>query len=211
MQDVKVGAYISSKIVVLFFIAVIQSISFIVIISFFYRNKLVSLNNELYIFSWMVFTSLLASLFGLLISASMKTTEKVMAIVPVVLIPQIMLAGMITRLSNTAIEILSYFTISRWGTEGISYIQQNVTFEKPMFILDKLGVPKKNNSGEFIYRYSSASEHAILPLQKHYHSFYKDFFGSFAYHFYIDLVAMITLGVLMFVSLFVIMKKKKYA
>ena len=141
----------------------------------------------------------------------MKTTEKVMAIVPIVLIPQIMLAGMITRLSNTAIEVLSYFTISRWGTEGIAYIQHNVTFEKPKFIMNKSGVPKKSNAGEYVYQYFSSSEHAILPLKKHYHAFYKDLFGSFSYHFNLDLYALTLLGGLMYFSLYLIMKNKKYA
>lgn len=211
MQDVKVGAYIASKMFVLFCVSVIQSIAFIVIISFFYKSKLVALNNEIYIFLWMVFISMLSSLFGLLISASMKTIEKVMALVPIVLIPQIMLAGMITKLSNAVIEVLSYFTISRWGTEGISYIQREVTFDKPKFVIDSHGFPKKTKANEFIYRYSSAKEHAILPLKKHYHSFYNDFFGSYAYHFYLDVTAMVVLGLLMYFSLYLIMKNKKYA
>lgn len=59
----------------------------------------------------------------------MDTTEKVMTIVPIVLIPQIMLAGLVTNIHNGFIEFLSYFTLSRWGTEGFHKIQKQIEYQ----------------------------------------------------------------------------------
>jgi hypothetical protein len=52
-----------------------------------------------------------------------------MSFVPLVLLPQIMLAGIIAKIDNLGIEILSYLTISRWGTEGFAIIQENIIEE----------------------------------------------------------------------------------
>ncbi|NJO01454.1 MAG: hypothetical protein HC880_06970 [Bacteroidia bacterium] len=36
-----------------------------------------------------------------------------------------MLAGVITKLDNTPKELMSYLTLSRWGTEGLAFIQDS--------------------------------------------------------------------------------------
>jgi len=51
-----------------------------------------------------------------------------MTVVPIALMPQIMLAGVMTKIDNTLVEILSFTTLGRWGTEGFSRIQDQ-TFD----------------------------------------------------------------------------------
>lgn len=121
--------YIFSKIAVLGTFASIQALLFTLIISINYttsNDANVAWNDPLFTFLWMTLISISASMMGLLLSAVVSSTEKVMNLVPLVLIPQIMLAGVMESIQNQAVEILSYFTLSRWGTEGLSIIQDDV-------------------------------------------------------------------------------------
>ena len=70
----------------------------------------------------MSFLSIASTFLGLLLSSIVDTTEKAMTIVPLILIPQIMLAGLIAKVSSPLVEVLSYLTLSRWGVEGFNDI-----------------------------------------------------------------------------------------
>ena len=72
------------------------------------------------------------ALMGLFLSSYFNTTEKVMTVVPIALMPQIMLAGVMTRIDNTLVEILSFTTLGRWGTEGFARIQDKSYFNVGM-------------------------------------------------------------------------------
>jgi ABC-type multidrug transport system permease subunit len=110
----------------LLIIGVLQSILFTLTLYLFYDGKIVSINSFLFTLFWLVFVTAVSSVFGLVISAAMNNTEKVMSLIPIVLIPQIMLAGMLANISNVFVEIVSYFTLSRWGTEGLTVIQDDI-------------------------------------------------------------------------------------
>ena len=131
MFNLDIFPYLLSKITVLSFFAIVQSFLFILILSIGYGNNSVSINNAVDAFIWMSFISVAATFLGLLLSASVNTTEKAMTIVPLILIPQIMLAGLIARVSSPLVEFLSYLTLSRWGVEGFNDIQQIVVQEIP--------------------------------------------------------------------------------
>ncbi len=62
---------------------------------------------------------------GLLLSALVNTTEKAMTIQPLILIPQILLAGIIYPLKagSSIVAFISYFTFSRWGTQAMMHGQ----------------------------------------------------------------------------------------
>jgi hypothetical protein len=51
------------------------------------------------------------------------TTEEVMSILPIALMPQIILSGILSAITSPFIETLSYGTFGRWGTEGLARIQ----------------------------------------------------------------------------------------
>ncbi|MDC1194296.1 FHA domain-containing protein, partial [Crocinitomicaceae bacterium] len=108
--------YIFSKITVLGSFAAAQAFLFTLIISINYTsstNVSVAWNGPIASFTWILFVSLTASMMGLLLSALVTTTEKVMSLVPLVLIPQIMLAGVMAPIQNGIVEFLSYITLSR--------------------------------------------------------------------------------------------------
>ena len=126
MFNLHIGNYIASKIVVLAMIAFVQVIVFVAIIYFTYKSR-----DKAVVYLWefwsnvgfMFFLSISATVFGLLLSAVFSNTEKVMTFVPIALMPQIMLAGIISPINENYKAILSYFTLGRWGTEGFAHIQ----------------------------------------------------------------------------------------
>jgi ABC-type multidrug transport system ATPase subunit/pSer/pThr/pTyr-binding forkhead associated (FHA) protein len=126
MFNLYIYPYIFSKISVLSFFSVIQSFIFIMILTINYNgsNVMVDLNSPVYLFFWMVFLSISATFLGLLLSSLVKTGERAMTILPLILLPQIMLAGLVAKVSNGIVEFISYFTLSRWGVEGFNIIQK---------------------------------------------------------------------------------------
>ena len=129
MFNLSIVTYLFSKISVLTFFSVAQTFLFVTILYLFYHDSSVSLNNPHLVFLWMLILSVAATCLGLFLSSVLKTTESVMSFVPLVLLPQIMLAGIIAKIDSIGIEILSYFTISRWGTEGFAIIQKEIIQE----------------------------------------------------------------------------------
>lgn len=133
MFNLMIFPYVFSKIVVLALFALVQSVIFISIIKLCYFNDTVKWEDWGMGVAWMFFLTSCSTLLGLFISAANDNTEKAMSVVPIIIIPQIMLAGVVAVIPNSLVELLSYFTISRWGTEGFTHIQTNTmeTFLAP--------------------------------------------------------------------------------
>ena len=129
MFNLSISPYILSKISVLTFFSIIQTFLFIVILYIFYQGSSVELNDPYKMFFWMLILSITSTCLGLFLSSVLKTTESVISFIPIVLLPQIMLAGIIAKIDSIGIEFLSYFTISRWGTEGFAILQEEVIEE----------------------------------------------------------------------------------
>ena len=144
MFNLDIFPYILSKITVLSSFSIIQSFLFVLILSIGSNDNMLDLNEPLRIFFWMSFLSIASTFLGLLLSSIVDTTEKAMTIVPLILIPQIMLAGLIAKVSSPLVEILSYFTLSRWGVEGFNDIQDRVVVESEICNIppiDKEAIP----------------------------------------------------------------------
>lgn len=124
--NLRIQPYLISKLSSLSILAFFQSVLFTSVLYVLYQKSEVPLTNALEQSAWFWAISVFSSSIGLLISTVMNSTEKVMALVPLVLIPQIILGGVITKISNYSVEFLSYFTFSRWGTTGSAFIQTEV-------------------------------------------------------------------------------------
>ncbi len=74
--------------------------------------------------------SFVGSLLGLWLSSIFDNADKVTSLVPLVILPQIMLAGVIQRL-NPQSEWLSFLTIARWGMEASANIEKTAYFYYP--------------------------------------------------------------------------------
>ena len=127
MFNLRILPYILSKIIVLTFFSAIQVFVFVAIIYSLVGSN--ALQMQLYLDNvWvMLYLAFSAILLGLLVSALVNSTEKVMTVIPIVLIPQIMLAGVITTIpKKSAVEFVSYTMLSRWGTESFAYVQDSI-------------------------------------------------------------------------------------
>ncbi|WP_394747141.1 FHA domain-containing protein [Spongiimicrobium salis] len=151
MFNLNIHTYILSKCIVLALIAFIQIVVFITIIYWNFKGNTVSEFPETYLqpfwesVGFMFYISCSATLIGLLLSSYFSSTEKVMTVVPITLMPQILLAGVMTKIDTVFVEILSFFTLGRWGTEGFSRLQDQYFEEKggavesvlaPEFVVD---------------------------------------------------------------------------
>ena len=160
MYNLSIFPYIFSKISVLAIFSLVQSAIYILILFLHFSNQEVALANPFQAFCWMSFVSIVSSLFGLCISSFSKTTEIVMTTVPIVLIPQIMLAGLIAKISYPIVEFISYFTLSRWATEGFNIIQVDIKqlgFEEPQNAKDFI-------EGQFHESYQDVPFYGTLSL-----------------------------------------------
>lgn len=195
-------AYMLSKITVLGTFAAIQSFLFTLIIMIKFSNKDINLDAPVQVFLWMLFVSLAASMMGLLLSAIVSTSEKVMTIVPIALIPQIMLAGIVAKISTPIVEVISYFTLSRWGNEGFCNIQKKVKIEVPVMANQNPDV----NSGMATEMKTKIS---IDKLKECFHDSYEITFGKeLAFSMKLDLIAIGTLFLLFFIGVYIALKRK---
>ena len=140
----------------------------------------------------MSFLSISATFLGLLLSASLSPSEKVMTIVPIVLIPQIMLAGLIAKINTTFVEIISYLTLTRWGTEGFNALQEEVVIEYT------------DSNLEVINKVSNATENLTVQF----YDSYTKWFGDLAGTIKIDLIAVMLLISVMTYFIFRQLKSK---
>lgn len=160
MFNLHLYTYLGSKVFVLGIFAVIQAGLLMAVITLGYqlRGAEPHWTSSGGGFIWLSMVCIASTIMGLFVSSSLNNLEKVMTLVPLVLIPQIMLAGSITRISSWLVELLSYFTVSRWGTEGMNILQKSIHIDGPV-------------SGE-----GSATQ----ALQANLGHYYHDVFGSLA-------------------------------
>jgi ABC-type transport system involved in multi-copper enzyme maturation permease subunit len=93
----------------------------------FYFNSVISLEHYLPLVGMMILISMSAVIMGLLLSAIVKTSEQAIALLPLLLIPQLILSGVIYPINhNKVIEFLSCVSLGRLGTSAFSCIQENV-------------------------------------------------------------------------------------
>ena len=165
---------------------------------------------------------------GLFLSAIVSTTEKVMTIVPLALIPQIMLGGVVAKISSSLVEVISYVTLSRWGTEGFSILQKDVVgtsveikdeslvqveTEKDandMPVLDSEGNPvvSEVDLGDDNFVSLDTKQDAVESLHEQFHANYFDFFGDLAGTMRLDVIAVVIMSFLLFGGIIWALKKK---
>ena len=191
MYNLDIFPYVLSKVFVLSFFTIIQSAIFVLILFLHFNDSLVSLTAPFDAFLWMSFVSISATFLGLFLSSIMSTTEKVMTIVPIILMPQIMLAGLVARINTEFVEVISYFTLSRWGTEGFNIIQRDIIR------------PVADVTGSII----NTKVQATQALNQNFHESYHDnFSNSSNINLDITIVSIMTLFFVIFI--FYSLKKK---
>lgn len=117
MVNLSILAYAGSKFAVLGVLCFLQCLMLLAITYFvldFWGNPLYHLG-----FLWLC--SLAGLGMGLMLSALVRTTEAAIALVPILLIPQVILGGAIMPIDkmNQPTRLASEATITRWGFEGL--------------------------------------------------------------------------------------------
>ena len=125
MFNLNIISYLFSKITILSLIALIQIILFVLILKFRFTGDEIKLVNIPHMIVFMFYLAFSATLLGLLLSVLFRNSQQVMSIIPIILIPQIIFAGVIANIDTKDKELLSYIMLSRWGTEGIARIQND--------------------------------------------------------------------------------------
>jgi len=120
-------SYLISKVSILLTISAIQTISFVLI-----ANYILEINN-MYFTTWLILFSIsvFANILGLIISSAFNSAVTVYILIPILLIPQLLLSGVIINfdqfnhnLSNDKrIPIMGDLMASRWAYEALAVDQ----------------------------------------------------------------------------------------
>ena len=119
MTGMSLSAYVSSKIIVLGALCLIQ----IVLITFVF-SRMVGLPAEGILLSPLLellittfITAVSSTAMGLFVSSLFTNADRAMTVAPLLLMPQILFSGLIFKLSG-ATEIISWIAVCRWSMEG---------------------------------------------------------------------------------------------
>lgn len=136
------SAYLTSKIGVLFLISAIQCALFAA-----FGNYYLEIRGMYFAYWGMLFTTAcFANLMGLNISSAFNSAVTIYILIPLLLIPQIILSGMVVRFDNlnprignsTAVPVIGNFIASRWAIEGLMVSQfRDNKFEKKFYPFDR--------------------------------------------------------------------------
>jgi len=114
MVNLNIFSYIASKFILMILFCFIQGISFLSII---YYNVDMGPNSMLFMFIVFLFTSVGGIFTGLFISSVVDNQDRANYYVPIVLLPQIIFAGVLFKLEGLSAYI-SYLTISKWSLKA---------------------------------------------------------------------------------------------
>jgi ABC transport system ATP-binding/permease protein len=136
------SSYLVSKMLILFSLSAIQTFTYT-----FIGNSILEIQGMLLPFWLILFsTSCFANLLGLNISSSFNSAVTIYILIPILLIPQILLSGVVVkfdelnpRMTNMdKVPVVGEIMASRWAFEAamVTQFKENL-FEKPFFDLDK--------------------------------------------------------------------------
>lgn len=142
------GAYFASKIFTLFLISAVQVISFILIGHYVLEIRDLTFSTWAILFS----TACFANLLGLNLSAGLDSAVAIYILIPLMLVPQLLLSGVIVDFNKMHYSLSSYdktpligdLMISRWSYEALSVNQfKNNQYRRHIFDLEAI----KNETG----------------------------------------------------------------
>jgi len=116
----RVSAYLTSKLLVLFGLAAVQTV-LLTIIVFAFQPLHEPFGAYLAVIGLLVLTSWVAVGMGLLVSATVGSQDQATSFIPLVLIPQLLFAGAIVTVQSMGepVQTLSNAVFSRWALAGI--------------------------------------------------------------------------------------------
>ncbi|HMG90434.1 MAG TPA: ATP-binding cassette domain-containing protein [Chryseolinea sp.] len=137
------SSYILSKISILFILSAIQTSTFVFVGNYILEIKSMFFNHWFILFS----TACFANLVGLNISSAFNSAVTIYILIPLLLIPQLILSGVVVKfdklnpaIGNTAtVPVVGDLMASRWAFEAamVSQFKDNV-FEREFYLHDKV-------------------------------------------------------------------------
>ena len=136
------NSYLMSKMVILLVMSAVQTLSFVVIGNLILEIYGMSLSMWLILFS----ISFFANMVGLNVSSAFNSAVTVYILIPIILIPQMILSGLMfefdklndTLSSKEKVPLVADLMASRWAFEAMAVdMFKNNNFESPYFELDK--------------------------------------------------------------------------
>ncbi len=117
MVNLKIPSYLFSKMFVLSLLCLVQSLILVGTVSI----TLDLSGNFFQLFVILLLTSISSLSIGLFISSIVSTNEAAMGLIPIVLIPQVILGGLISTFGNMKefVKLLAGLMLSRWSFEAV--------------------------------------------------------------------------------------------
>jgi ABC-type multidrug transport system ATPase subunit len=136
------NSYLVSKLNILFFLSAIQTITFVIV-----GNLILEIHGMTWAM-WLVLfsTSCFANVLGLNISSAFNSAVTVYVMIPLLLIPQMILSGLLfsfDKLNNVIstkgkVPVVADFMASRWAYEAMAVYQfKNNDYEEPFYRYEK--------------------------------------------------------------------------
>ncbi|NBP68444.1 MAG: ATP-binding cassette domain-containing protein [Cytophagia bacterium] len=137
------NSYLQSKIIILFSLSALQTLTFVLI-----GNIILEIEWAMLLPFWIVLftTSCFANVLGLNISSAFNSAVTVYVMIPLLLIPQMILSGLLfsfDKLNNIIstkgkVPVIADMMASRWAYEALAVYQfKNNSYESPYYALEK--------------------------------------------------------------------------
>ncbi len=140
--NLSTGSYLFSKVVILFSMSALQTLSFVLVGNFILEIPITEMRYWLILFS----TSCFANILGLNISSAFDSAVTIYILIPILIIPQLLLSGVVISFDKfnpkvgtpKGIPMLGETMASRWAFEAYMVTQfRDNAFEKNFYELDK--------------------------------------------------------------------------
>jgi ABC-type multidrug transport system ATPase subunit len=154
------SSYLISKVLVMFFISAIQTILFVLVGNYILEIPFTEMRYWLILFTCTCFANML----GLNISASFNSAVTIYILIPILVIPQLLLSGVVIsfdRFNPTVgkpigIPVMGEVMASRWAFEAYMVTQfKDNPFEQQFYELDKIAAQAEYKRVYFIPRLES--------------------------------------------------------
>lgn len=150
------NSYLVSKLAILFVLSAIQMFCFALV-----GNLILEIEWTMLIPFWLVLftTSCMANVLGLNISSAFNSAVTVYVLIPLLLIPQMILSGLLfpfDKLNSTIstkgkVPLVADMMASRWAYEAMAVYQfKNNAFERPFYVHDKIESESDYKSSFFV-------------------------------------------------------------
>lgn len=162
-------SYFNSKIIVLFLISAVQTLSFILVGNFILEINGLTLTYWAILFT----TAAFANILGLNISATFDSVVTIYIIIPFILVPQLLFSGAIVEFSKLHKDFTSYKEVpvigdimtSRWAYEALAVAQfKDNNYEKYYFKTDMLKSQNNYNLSFLIPELKNYANTSIINM-----------------------------------------------